>query len=136
MGYTIWRPTAPLRKLDLIARNPDGTIIRFHHTKRPIVEFDCSNCERPDGAPAPKPVFIELRRPKNWRWLATLLRAKLLCANLRWEIYILPFRVRGWVRPKIRRLKSRYKIPNHVAKLKPIYTEPATSDSEWRGWGL
>ena len=135
LGFETWRPTSATRKMELLARHPDGTIARIHRDKRLTFELDCSNCDRPNGVPSPKPVFVELRRRRNWR--LTIWYWAILCrANCQWEIYVLNFRAVARVRRAIRRLRFRYKMPVRVVKLKPIYTEPPTNEPEWRGWGL
>jgi hypothetical protein len=136
LGFATWRPTSDSRKMEFLARHRDGTIVRIHRNKRLTVEFDYSNCDRfKNNALPPKPVAVELRRSKNWRW--TICYWAIWCrANCRWAICIGYFRVVGNVRYAIKQFKSRYKTPNRVVRLKPIYTEPPTNEFEWRGWGL
>jgi hypothetical protein len=135
LGYALWRPTSPSRKVDLLARHPDGTIIRIHRAKRPIMEFDCSHCHREVGAPVPKPVVIELTGSKNWL-LVICYWANWCWAEFRSALYIAPYWVRGNVTRPIKRIILHCKMPERVVKLKPIYTEPSTTESQWRGWGL
>lgn len=135
LGFAVWRPTSSSRKFDLLARHRDGTIVRLHREKHPVIEFDYSRCEQQDGAAARKSVVIELRESRNWRltiWHWAINR----WADFRWTLYIAPFWIRGNILYPIKQLRLRYKTSNRLRRLKPIYSEPPTTESEWRGWGL
>jgi hypothetical protein len=120
LGFATWRVTAPSRKVDLLARHPDGTIVRVHRNKRLTVEFDYSNCDRfKNDAPAAKPV-VEISWSQNWRW----------------AICVWYFRVVRKIRSAAKQLRFRYNAPKRVASFKRTYAEPPTTEFEWRGWGL